>query len=152
MYCSSCGTAATPGLSYCSRCGAELSTKRRTTSKPTEASPDSLVWGIVSVTVGGLGAIMVLIAVMKEVFSKELLFVFTLLSFLVLLAAEGMLVRLLLRRQGGVKEEGDTARLKEQTTRDLGEAQARVLPEGAPSVIEHATHTFEPAYGKRKTE
>lgn len=152
MYCSSCGTAMTPGLSYCSRCGAELSAKGRTASKPPEASPDSLVWAIVSVTVGGLGAIMILLAVMKEVFGKELLLVFTLLSFLVLLLAEGMFVWLLLQRRGGVKEKENTARLKEQTTRDLAEAQARMLPEGAPSVTERATRTFKPAYGNRKTE
>jgi uncharacterized OB-fold protein len=55
MYCSFCGTALTPGLSYCNRCGAELGANDRSVARPKEAPQESLVWAIVAVTVVGLG-------------------------------------------------------------------------------------------------
>src|SRR6266403_1796878 len=72
MYCFSCGTAVTPGLSYCNRCGAEVGPKERSANKLSELSPGLLVCAIVVVTIGGLGAIITLLMVLKELATKEL--------------------------------------------------------------------------------
>ena len=153
MYCSSCGSAVPQNLSYCNHCGAKVSgAKADDIAQPSESFPESLVWAIVSVTVGGLGVIMILLAVMKEVFSKELIAAFMLLSFLLLFAAESVFIWLLLRRKRDAKEIDDTARRKEQATKDLSAAQAQAFPEPGVSVSEHTTRTLEPAYSERKTE
>jgi len=116
---------------------------------------------MVSVFVVGLGAIIGLMAVMKEVlnFHEGLIIFFTLLSFLLMLAVEGVFIWLVLgkpklvhhyeSRQRGAQEVGETERLKEQAAKELGAAPARVLPEPVPSVTEHTTHAFEPALPKR---
>ncbi len=57
-----------------------------------------------------------------------------------------MIIWLLLHGKKDVKTESDAERQKEQKTKELGEVQARVLPEPVPSVTEHTTRTFEPMY------
>ncbi len=161
MYCSSCGSAVTPGLSYCNRCGAELNAKPAT-EKSGEAKgselPESLVWAIVSVSVGGLGLLIGLMAVMKNElhFANGLILLISLLSFVLLLAAESIFIWLLLssqRRSQGHKNQGaDITQVKGTATKELGEPQERLLPEPAVSVTEHTTRTLEPVYRGRKTE
>jgi hypothetical protein len=147
MYCSSCGSAVSQSLTYCSRCGAKLR------SAEASLTLDSLVWAIVSLLVAGVGVIIGLMAVMKNVVGlhEGIIVVITALSFLALLTAEGVLIRILLGAWKGVREADDAAGRKEQTTRELVEAQPRELPEPVPSVTEHTTRTFEPAYGERKS-
>jgi hypothetical protein len=71
------------------------------------------------------------------------------LSFLIMLTVEGVFIRLLLRRQRGAEEAGETVLLKGQATKELDAAQARVLPEHMPSVTEHTTRALEPSYNER---
>jgi hypothetical protein len=74
---------------------------------------------------------------------------FTTLSFLILLLVQGVFIWQLLSRKRGAGETGDTALSKEQPTKELEAAQARVLTEGMPSVTEHTTRSFEPIYRER---
>lgn len=159
MYCSSCGSAVTPGLSYCNRCGAELNANPATKeSGGTKGSdlPESLVWAIVAVSVGGLGVLIGLMAVMKNElhFANGLIALFSLLSFVLLLAAESIFIWLLLssQRRARENEAADTPQLKGTATKELGEPQGRMLAEPAMSVTEHTTRTLEPVYRERKTE
>lgn len=155
MYCSSCGVAVAQSLSYCNYCGEKLSgAKSDSIIKSPEVRPETLVAAMVFVFVLGLGAITVLMGVMKAVlnFDLELILAFTLLSFLVMLSIEGVIVRLLLRRRRGAEEAGDTVPLKGQATRELDAAQARALPEPVPSVTEHTTRAFEPVYNDRTSK
>ena len=148
MYCSSCGVAVTPGLSYCNFCGEKLSSaKSNSIIKSPEVKPESLIAAMVFTFVFGLGAITVLMGVMKAVlhFDYGPIVAFTLLSFLIMLSLEGVFIRLLLRRKRGVEEARDTVP-KGQATRELDAAQARVLPEPRPSVTEHTTRAFDPIY------
>ena len=72
MYCSSCGAAVTEGLSYCSRCGAEISARKSTVPLKPAAVPESLVWAIVAVSVGGLAVLIGLIHLLhKHSFTKN---------------------------------------------------------------------------------
>jgi hypothetical protein len=155
MYCSSCGVAVTPGLTYCNYCGEKLiGAKSASIIKSPEVRPETLVGAMVFAFVFGLGAITVLMGVMKAVLHLEtgLILFFALLSFLVMLSLEGVFIRLLLRRKRGAEEAGDTVRLKGQATRELDAAQARVLPEPMPSVTEHTTRAFDPIYTERTSK
>ena len=155
MYCSTCGVAVTPGLSYCNHCGEKLSGARSDSIiKSREVRPESLVGAMVFTFVFGLGAITVLMGVMKAVLRLEggLILAFAALSFLIMLSLEGVFIRLLFRRKRVADEAGDTGRLKGQATRELDAAQARALPEPLPSVTEHTTRAFDPSYLERKSK
>jgi hypothetical protein len=148
MYCSTCGSAVSPNLTYCNHCGAKLSGAK-------EVNPENLLFFIGAVFVFGLAAIICLMAAMKYVFGPDnlsLIIAFTLLSFLIMLAIEGVFVWMLLGRKKGAKEVGDTGRLDKHTAKELGEAKARMLPEPPLSVTEHTTRTLEPVDRKHKTE
>ena len=148
MYCSSCGVAVTPGLSYCNHCGEKLSRAGSDSIiKSPEVRPESLIGAMVFTFVFGLGAITVLMGMMKAIlhFDYGPIVAFTLLSFLIMLSLEGVFIRLLLRRKRG-EEAADTGQLKGQATRELDAAQARALSEPMPSVTEHTTRAFDPIY------
>src|SRR3977135_3553871 len=117
MYCSSCGVAGTPGLSYCNYCGEKLSgAKSNTIIKSPEVRPETLVGAMVFTFVFGLGAITVLMGVMKAVlhFEPGQILAFTLLSFLIMLSLEAVIIRLLFRRRRGADEAGDPVELTGQ--------------------------------------
>jgi predicted amidophosphoribosyltransferase len=155
MYCSSCGVAVTPGLSYCNYCGEKLSgAKSDSIIKSPEVRPETLVAAMVFTFVFGLGAITVFMGVMKAVLHLELgqILAFMLLSFLIMLSLEGVIIRLLFRRKRGAEEAGDAVLLKAQATRELDAAQARVLPEPMQSVTEHTTRAFDPIYVERTSK
>jgi len=155
MYCSSCGVAVAPGLTYCNYCGEKLSAaKREARIKSPEVRPETLIGAMVFTFVFGLGAITVLMGVMKAVLGLEtgLLLFFALLCFLIMLLLEGVIIRLLFRRQRGAEEAGDTGRLKGQATRELDASQVRGLPESMPSVTEHTTRAFDPIYSERTSK
>ncbi len=154
MYCSSCGGAVAQGLSYCNYCGVKLSgAKGDNVIKSSGVKPELLVSAMVGLFVLGLVAIAVLIGVMKAVAGFDLPFLLaaTMLSFVLMLVVEGVLIGLLLKGKRGAKEAGGTGRLKEQTTKELGEAQARALPEPMSSVTEHTTRSFDPVYRERNS-
>jgi hypothetical protein len=134
MYCSTCGSAVSPNLSYCNHCGAKLSGAK-------EVKPDNLLFFITAVFIFGLAAIMGLMAVMRFVFGPEspMILAFTLLSFLIMIAVEGVFIWMLLGRK------------KTQTAKELGEAKARALSEPALSVTEHTTRTLETVDRDRQT-
>ena len=156
MYCLSCGTAVTPNLSYCNHCGARLSrAKGDGATKSSELKPETLVGAIAAVFIFGLVAIIGMMAALKYVFDQRdnlgLIIFFTLLSFLIMVAVEGVFIRMLLGRKRSTKEAGDTKAFAEQAAKELDDAQARVLSEPASSVTEHTTRTLEPSVSQRKT-
>ena len=152
MYCSTCGTTATEGLSYCNRCGAEVGAKTRTVPLRPAPIPEFLVWAIVAVSVGGLAILVGLIAVMKESgFSNELIALFSLLSFLLLLGAEGVFIWLMVRAKNAAREAPKLTQSRELTTNELGERQVGALPEHVPSVTEQTTRTLEPVLREHKS-
>jgi hypothetical protein len=155
MYCSSCGVAVTQGLSYCNYCGAKLGgAKGDGVIKSSEIKPELLVSAMLRAFVLGLLAIAFLIGVLKAVagFDLPFLLVATGFSFLLMLVVESVLIGLLLSGRRGARGANVAGRLKGQTAQELGEAQARALPDPVPSVTEHTTRTLEPAYSKRQSE
>jgi hypothetical protein len=150
MYCSTCGVSVVQGLSYCNHCGAKLTAEN--TTKSSEVKTESLVWAMVAVLVFGFVAIVFLMMAMKMVgLNVGQILAFTILSFLIMLLVEGVFTwQLLLRKRGA--EIGNIALAKDQTTKELDAAQARLLPEPMPSVTEHTTRTFEPIFVERNKE
>jgi hypothetical protein len=148
MFCSACGNSVVQGLSYCNHCGAKLPGEKVT--KSSEVKTESLVWAMVAVLVFGFVAIVFLMMAMKMVgLNVGQILAFTILSFLIMLLVEGVFTwQLLLRKRGA--ERGALA--KDQTTKELDAAQARLLPEAMPSVTEHTTRTFEPIFIERNKE
>jgi ABC-type nickel/cobalt efflux system permease component RcnA len=154
MYCSACGVVVAQGLSYCNYCGAKLNVvKGDSLIKSAEVRPETLVFGMVAVLVFGFVAIVFLMMAMKMVgLNVDQILAFTILSFLIMLMVEGVFIWQLLRRKRGADKTGDTAPSKEQATKELDAAQARVLPEAMPSVTEHTTRAFDPVYRERKSK
>ena len=155
MYCSSCGVAVPQGLSYCNYCGAKLSgAKGPHVGKPPEVRPESLISAMVALFIFGLGAITILMGVLKVIlgFNEAQILAFALVSFLLMIVMEGVLIRLLLRRTSGTQASDDTVSLKGPATNELDQSQARALPEPVPSVTENTTRAFEPTYVERTSK
>ena len=144
MFCSSCGSAVPPGLSYCNRCGADLRVKEETPVKRSGPSPDSLVWGIVGVTIVGLFLVIALMVFMKDLhFNDGLINGFAVAAFLSFLLVDILFAWLLLSSKRGQKQSSDLAELKAELRRELSAAQPHSLPEPVQSVTEHTTRTLE---------
>ena len=147
MYCSTCGAAVPPGLSYCNRCGVDLRAKEQTPVRRSGPSPDSLVWGIVGVTVVGLFLVIALMVFMKDLhFNDGLINGFAVAAFLSFLLVDVLFAWLLLSSKRDWRESSDLVQLKAELTRELGAAQTHSLAEPGQSVTEHTTRFFEPAY------
>jgi hypothetical protein len=149
MYCSSCGAAVPPGVSYCNRCGTELSAKGKS---PLGMPLEFLVWAIVAVAVLGLGVNIGLMALLKESLHLEtgVILGISLVCLLPFFVAEAVFLWLLMRSQRSPKQQINQPRTI--TTSELDAAQPRVLQAPSPSITEHTTHTLEPARSYRNKE
>jgi hypothetical protein len=147
MYCSSCGSAMPPGLSYCNRCGADLRAKENEVPKRSGPSPNSLVWGIVAVTTFGLFAVIMLMGMMSQVLHSPdgLINGFAGFTFFSFLLVDALFAWLLLRSSKSPRGNHDVIQLKEAIRAELQAAQTSGLPEPTSSVTDHTTRTLEPA-------
>ena len=154
MYCSSCGAQVKPGLNYCKRCGAELSAKDRSATPMSPTMPESIIWAIVAISLGGLALLIGLMAVMKNVlnFGTELIITFTALSFLLIGLAFCVVIWMAARTKIGAKQSVEKAEPKGDTVRELDVAQPLAFPEPVLSVTEHTTRGLETANSEHKSE
>ncbi len=149
MYCSSCGSAAPPGLSYCNRCGVDLRPKENEVPRRSGPSPNFLVGGIVTVTTFGLFAVIMLMGVMARVLHSPdgLISGFAGIAFFSILLVDALFAWLLLRSR---KEPNlDIIQLKETIRAELHAAQTAGLAQPAGSVTDHTTRTLEPVSSQR---
>ena len=165
MYCPSCGTQLAQTLSYCNRCGANLSPLKDLTitsdaptpeTLPHQRNPNSLIWAIVATTIIILGMGLGALVLMRDgAIDQGLGRIFVMLCFLTLPVIEGLLIWQLLSSSRRVRrlsaEVQEHASLPEQ----LSATTARSLSEPAEpisSVTEHTTRAFEPSYrGRERT-
>src|SRR5262245_6151345 len=91
MYCSGCGTALSPGLSYCNRCG--MSLKERTESKTSHVA--AFLTAITLIAIGGLGIMLggALTLTREAQLKEELVGFFMFFVFMIVLVTEILLVR-----------------------------------------------------------
>ena len=153
MYCSACGVAVSQGLTYCNYCGAKVGGAADNALKSSGPRPEYLVFAMMAVFIFGVGAITLLMGMMKSVLGLpvETVLAFALLPFLIMLLLEGVFIRLLLRRNRGF-ETSHTSPSKEQVTNELDAAHARALSEPMPSVTEHTTRAFAPIHNERTSK
>lgn len=151
MYCSSCGGTVESGLNYCKHCGEKLATAKDDGSvEPSGVKPELLVSSIVALFVLGLGAVAILIGVMKQVvgFDLNIILAVIVLSFALLFSVEGILIWLLMK---GKRKAGELdAPPKKQQTMELKEMQPLALQDPVPSVTEHTTRKIGHIFSERK--
>ena len=122
MYCSACGVAVNQGLTYCKNCGAKV--PREDERQPTQPKPESILAMMVATFVMGLLAICALITVLKAVqFEFGPLMAITLFSFLIMIALEGVFIRLLFRKRQRAEDKDAKLVSAQPTTKQL-EAQS----------------------------
>jgi hypothetical protein len=146
MYCASCGTPLTQGLSYCNRCGNSL----RERSETNTGAISAFLTAIVLIGVCGLGIMFGGSLVLRRGanLSQELIGFFMLFTFLIVGMTEVMLVRNLSKLMGD-KEKKNFFPVPPPVSHDLR------LPQGTPfgvgdtvsSVTENTTRTLE--YARR---
>jgi formate hydrogenlyase subunit 3/multisubunit Na+/H+ antiporter MnhD subunit len=99
MYCSNCGTAITPGLSFCNRCGARLEEK----TQPVNTAPiTAFLTAITLIAICGLGVMIggSLVLRIAAGLPVDFVAVFMLFTFLLTALTEFMLIRNLSRLTG----------------------------------------------------
>jgi hypothetical protein len=152
MYCPSCGARLAQALTYCNKCGANLSTLKvdRETGK-TETTSDTLLWVIVGTTISLLGMSLGALVLMKNgAIHQGLGIAFVILSFVALVLVDGVLLWRLLHLNKAAAT-WPPARLKDLSTEELEPASARTpneLARPAPSISEQTTRSFEPSFRK----
>jgi hypothetical protein len=148
MFCSACGVAVNQGLTYCKNCGTKV--QREDGRRPVEPKPENIIVMMVATFVMGLCAIGALMVVLKAIqFEFGPLMAITMLGFLIMIALEGVFIRLLFR--GRQRDEvKDTKLMGAQTTTKQLEAQSQFPLQPVESVTEHTTRTFDPVLSERK--
>jgi len=154
MYCPSCGAALMKEMSYCNRCGLDLSViKGSSNSKSLEKSIESIVWSIVLATATVLGIMVAVMALMKGFELRgEVVVLFMALMFLTLLGINGVLIWQLLRLNSLAKEARSASQLERLETKELDAKREQVFIEPRVSVTENTTRILEPTYEERRTK
>jgi hypothetical protein len=142
MYCSACGAAMAPGLSYCNRCG--MSLKERDETKPSPIS--AYLSAITVIGIAGLGLMLGGAIALKNgaQFREDLIGFFMLMTFLIVGVVEILLCRQL-SRFVGTAEKRESLREPPQSTMPsaFSTAQPRTLAEPISSVTENTTRTLD---------
>jgi len=149
MYCSSCGTPVTPGLSYCNRCGTSL--------KDTEPVPKNtavmsiMVIAMTLVGLGGLGILLGCTAALREGANlpTALIGLFMLFCFLIVITTEMALVRNLSKLVSSSSEKQKQLPAAKSIPPELRLPQATPFGEPVSSVTENTTRTLE--YSRRQS-
>jgi hypothetical protein len=147
MYCSSCGTPVTPGLSYCNRCGTSL-------KEPEPAKSTGLMSVIViAMTLIGLGGLGILLggaAALRQGANlpPDLVALFMLFCFLVIIVTEFSLVRNLSKLVSSSSERQKHLPPVQSVPPELRLPQATPFGEPVSSVTDNTTRTLE--YSRRQ--
>jgi hypothetical protein len=150
MYCSSCGTANTPGLSFCNRCGARFEEKLQTKTIPV----NSYLTAITLIGICGLSIMFAGALVLKRGADLPVEFValFTLFTFLLTALTEYLLIKNLAKMTGlESKTQGQYVQpspLGQQPPLELRPPTTQSFVEPVGSVTENTTRTLE--YARRE--
>jgi hypothetical protein len=148
MYCSSCGTPVTPGLSYCNRCGTSL---REPEPPPRNTGVMSImVIAMTLVALGGLGILLGGAAALRNGANlpPDLIGLFMLFCFLIVMMTEIALVRNLSKLVSSSSEKQKYLPAAKSIPPDLRLPQATPFGEPVSSVTENTTRTLE--YSRRQ--
>lgn len=151
MYCSACGGAINPGLSYCNHCGARIGGTEESDKNNLPASSfNFLVAAVIAIPTVGIGMIMGLLVLMKKELglANDLTFAVLAMCFILLLASEGALLWLLISRAKRKKYENKiqphNPELKNAKTKELqAPTSGGIYETGVPTVTEHTTRQLD---------
>jgi hypothetical protein len=147
MYCSTCGAEATLDVYYCKRCGNSLNPQTMIQQRPVNLNGPS--WAMAVALIFILGIIFSAVVKMAEIgVSAVALTWMVIVGLGAVVALVAMIFRQLshmsLNRQPQLPM--PPAPLKPHLTSEIYAGRQVALPEPVPSVTEHTTRTFEPAY------
>jgi hypothetical protein len=147
MFCSSCGTTITPGLSFCNRCGASLK------EQPTESTvrTGAIVAFLLAITIIGIGGLGIMLGgavTLKRdaVLGEDVVGMFMFFTFFIVSIIEFFLVRQLSKLISNPAPKRAPVPQPPAMPHELHPApaaQARGLAEAMPSVTENTTRTLE---------
>ena len=142
MYCSACAAPLAPGLSFCNRCGMGL--KEPEKPKSNAGAIIAFLTAITMIGVMGLGIMLggALTLATEAHVRDDIIGVFMMFTFLIVLVTEIMLVRQLSRFTGAAKTAKITGQLP-QVNEFHSTQPPRSLVENLPSVTENTTRTLE---------
>ena len=140
MYCASCGTPLTQGLSYCNRCGANLREHKETNTGAITA----FLTAITLIGVIGLGIMLggALVLRREAGLGHEMVGFFMFFTFVIVAMTEFMLMRSLSKLTSST-EETKYLPAPHVAPHDLRLPQAQPLGEPVPSVTDNTTRTLE---------
>src|SRR6185369_16946272 len=140
MYCATCGTPLTQGLSYCNRCGTSL----RERSGTNTGAIGAFLTAITLIGVGGLALMFAGALVLRRGanLSQELIGFFMLFAFLIVGMVDVLLVKNL-SKHTGEKEKKNYFPAPQTTSNDLRLPQGTPFGEPVSSVTENTTRTLE---------
>lgn len=147
MFCSSCGTTITPGLSYCNRCGASLKEQPIETTVKTGAIVAFLL-AITIIGIAGLGIMLSGALTLKRdaALGEDVVGMFMFFTFFIVSIIEFFLVRQLSKLISNPAPKKASLPQPSTMPHELHPAsvpQARGLAEAMPSVTENTTRTLE---------
>jgi len=156
MYCSTCGTALSPELSFCNRCGTQLRKEKASDHERPVAS--SLITAVVLVAIFGLGLIVGGAIALRAggQFHEDIVAGFMAMSFLIVGAVEIMLMRQLSRMLGKDRERKQLESSQQPLfqpavvpANELRAAHLRAASEPITSVTENTTRTLQSSFHER---
>jgi hypothetical protein len=145
MYCSICGTQATPEVVYCKRCGNVLNSQTAVQPKVINLTAPSWAMAVTIIAMAGIIFSAVVKLADRGVSAVALTWM-VIVGLGTIVALVAMIFRLLSRSTVSSQQPSQQPLIKPPVTSELYQARHAALPEGMPSVTEHTTRTFEPAY------
>jgi hypothetical protein len=145
MYCSACGLEATVEVNYCKRCGNTLGPQTALQVRPISLTGPSWAMGITVVAMIGIIFAAVVNLAQLGVSAVALTWM-VIVGLGTVVALVAMIFRQLSHSFTANQSSLPAAPTKPQITGELYQPRRDALPEHMPSVTEHTTRTFEPAY------
>ena len=150
MYCPSCGAESALEMNYCNRCGANMT---QTTAPVQQLAPISLTKPAIAIglttvllTLGGFGVLATAAFNLAQVFQHpDPIMAIVFFGMITIMISDIMLIRLLSRIVRTSLEVKQVVQLPTPTTQGLPR-QLNPRLEPVPSVTEHTTRTFTPAF------
>lgn len=150
MYCSSCGAESALDLNYCNRCGANMV---QTLAPPQQVASLNITKSVIAIalttgllTLGGFGVLAIAAYNLAQVLPwADPIIALMFLGMTTIMISDIMLIRLLSRIVRASLETRQVVQLPKPAPQDLPR-QLNPRFEPVPSVTEHTTRTFTPAF------
>ncbi|HEY0545435.1 MAG TPA: zinc ribbon domain-containing protein [Pyrinomonadaceae bacterium] len=146
MYCSTCGAETTLDVYYCKRCGSSLTPQTMIQTTPVNLNGPS--WAMAVTVISMLVIIFTTLIKLAEIGLGAVAITWIAIVGLGTVVALVAMIFRQLSHMAGVRQQAlpPVALPKPHTTSELYAGGRGALPEPVPSVTEHTTRTFEPAY------